>query len=163
MHKFFLILLFSPILCFGQEQKPDSSSINDIVRKIDNLGETNSRLFINDKVIHNKKIKENWQHFDNKHLSRIIINYTIDSNDYSEEYYFKDGLLIYALEKEVWHFPSLGPNESSGWSGGFYFSKGKLIDHVTLGHGKSEKDDWDPEKEILQRLKGRKAELQVLK
>jgi len=48
------------------------------------------------------------------------------------------------------------------WGGGFYFSKGKLIDHVTLGHGKSETDDWDPEKEILQRLEKRKKELTLL-
>jgi len=149
-----LIPFLIPVFCFSQQREPDSSSINEMVRKIDTLSKTSSRSFINTKVIKNKKVKETWQHFDNKQLARIIINYTIDSASYTEEYYFKDGFLIYAYE---------GIDEYSAWSGGFYFSNGKLIDHVTLGHGKSELDDWDPEKEILQRLKKRKAELQVLK
>ena len=59
--------------------------------------------------------------------------------------------------------PSLKIDEYSAWTGEFYFSKGKLIDHVTRGHGKSESDDWDPEKEILQRLEKRKKELASLK
>ena len=156
-----LIPFLIPFICFSQQKEPDSSSINEIVRKIGKLGKTSSRSFINTKVIKNKKIKETWQHFDNKQLARIIINYTIDSTDYTEEYYFKDGFLIYAYEEEISNFPSLGKNEYSAWSGGFYFSKGKLIDHVTLGHGKSESDEWDPE-EILERLEKRKKELTSL-
>jgi len=163
IQKNLLILFFTPIFCFGQEKEPDSSSIGKIVRKIDSLSRVSNKSFVNGIVIDRKKVKENWQHFDNKMYSRIIINYIIDSTDYTEEYYFKEGQLIYEYEGELWHFPSLGPNEYQGWSGSFYFSKGKLIDHVTLGHGKSELDDWDPEKEILQRLKKRKAELQTLK
>lgn len=163
MSKILLIPFLIPILGFSQQKKPDSSSINEIVRKIDKLGETSNRSFINTKVIKNKKVEETWQHFDNKQLTRIIINYTIDSTDYAEEYYFKDGFLIYADEKEISRYPSLGLNQYSVWGGGFYFSNGKLIDHVTLGHGKSESDDWDPEKEILQRLEKRKKELASLK
>jgi hypothetical protein len=154
-----LIPFLIPFICFSQQKEPDSSSINEIVRKIDKLSKTSSRSFIITKVIKNKKVKETWQYFDNKQLARIIINYTIDSTDYTEEYYFKDGLLIYASENEISRFPSLELDEYIVWGGGFYFSNGKLIDHVTLGHGKSESDDWDPEKEILQRLKKRKKEL----
>ena len=154
MLRILLIPFLIPILCFSQQKVPDSSSINEIVRKIDKLSKTSNRSFINTKVIKNKKVKEAWQHFDNKQLARIMITYTIDSTDYTEKYYLKDGFLIYAYE---------GIYEYSAWSGGFYFSKGKLIDHVTLGHGKSETDDWDPEKEILQRFEKRKKELASLK
>ena len=157
-----LILFLIPVLCFSQQKGADSSSINKLVRNIDKLSKTSSRSFINTKLIKNKKVKQTWQHFDNKQLIRIIINYTIDSSAYTEEYYFKDGFLIYAYEEEISNFPSLGKNEYSAWSGGFYFSKGKLIDHVTLGHGKSESDEWDPEKEILERLEKRKKELTSL-
>src|SRR6185295_12935624 len=90
MHKIFLILLLNPVLSFSQEKKPDSASINAIVRKIDKLSEINNRLFINDKLINNKKVKENWQHFDDKEFSRIAIDYIIDSvslSDHSKEYY----------------------------------------------------------------------------
>ena len=163
MSKIIFILLLGPFLCFSQERNPDSSAINEIVRKIDKLSETGSRSFTNHKTIGHKRIKENWQRFEHKQLSRIIINYKVDSTDYTEEYYFRDGALIYASEKEIRYFPSLGPNEYVAWSGSFYFSKQKLIDHVTLGHGKSESEDWDPEKEILQRLKVRKTELDGLK
>jgi hypothetical protein len=163
MLRILLIPFLIPFLGFSQQKKPDSSFINEIVRKIDKLSKTSSRSFINTKVIKNKKVKETWQHFDNKQLARLIINYTIDSTDYSEEYYFKDGLLIYASENEISRFPSLRLDAYSLWGGGFYFSNGKLIDHVTLGHGKSESDDWDPEKEILQRLEKRKKELTSLK
>jgi len=163
MLRILLIPFLIPILCFSQQKRPDSSYINEIVRKIDNLSNTGTKTFINTKVIKNKKVKETWQHFDNKQLARIIINYTIDSTDYTEKYYLKDGLLIYADENEVSRYPSLGSDGYSLWGGGFYFSKGKLIAHVTLGHGKSETDDWDPENEILQRLEKRKKELASLK
>ena len=117
--------------------------------------------------MNNKTVEEKWQHFDNKRLSGIIINYTIDSTAYSvactEKYYFKDGSLIYAYESEILFFPAEGIDQGTKWAGDFYFSKGKLTDHVTSGHGKSELDDWDPEKEILLRLKKRKAELALLK
>lgn len=163
MLRVLLIPFLIPILCFSQQKEPDSSSINEIVRKIDKLSKTSSRSFINTKVIKNKKVKENWQYFDNKQLAHLIINYTIDSTNYSEEYYFKDGFLIYAYEKEILSAPSLEIDEYGAWTGEFYFSKGKLIDHVTRGHGKSEADDWDPEKEILERLEERKKELTSLK
>jgi hypothetical protein len=172
MLRTFLIPFFIPILCFSQQKEADSSSINEIVRKLDKLSKTNNRLFVNDKLINNKKIKENWQYFDNKQLSEIVIDYIVDSaayseryysTAYSEKYYFKDGALINAYESEVFFLPDLGIDQGTMWAGDFYFSKGKLIDYVTVGHGKSELDDWDPEKEILQRLKKRKAELQLLK
>ena len=163
MLRILLIPFLIPIICFSQQKRPDSSYINEIVIKIDNLSKTGTKTLINTKVIKNKKVKETWQHFDNKQLARIIINYTIDSTGYTEEYYFKDGFLIFAYEKEILSAPYLGIDEYSAWTGEFYFSKGKLIDHVTRGHGKSESDEWDPEKEILQRLEKRKKELASLK
>ena len=163
MLRILLIPFLIPILGFSQQKEPDSSSINEIVRKIDKLSEANNRIFVNDKLINNKKVEENWQHFDNKKLSRIAIDYIIDCGAYSEKYYFKEGSLIYAYESIVFFLPDLGIDQGAVWAGDFYFAKGKLIDHVTLGHGKSESDDWDPEKEILERLEKRKKELRSLK
>ena len=44
-----------------------------------------------------------------------------------------------------------GPVDGAGaiWSGVFYFQNGKLLDHTTNGHGKSELDNWDPEADML--------------
>lgn len=39
------------------------------------------------------------------------------------------------------------------------FRKGKLFDHVTLGHGKSETEEWDPEKEMLTALADSKRDI----
>lgn len=35
------------------------------------------------------------------------------------------------------------------WSGRFYFANGKLIDHISLGHGKSKVDTWKPGQVML--------------
>jgi hypothetical protein len=159
----FIVLLFIPFLSFCQQRNAVNSSIGSIVLVIDGLSKANGKSSAKKKTLNNKKIGEKWLYFDNKKFSFISIEYKIDSTAYTEEYYLQNGSLIYALEKEIWYNPSLGANEYTMWSGNFYFLKGKLIDHVTLGHGKSELDDWDPEKEILQLLKKRKAELGLSK
>jgi len=114
MLRILLIPFLIPILGSSQQKEPDSSSINEIVRKIDKLSEANNRIFVNDKLINNKKVEERWQHFDNKKLSRIAIDYIIDSaayserynsTAYSEKYYFKEGSLIYAYESIVFFLP----------------------------------------------------------
>ncbi len=158
----FIVIFFSPFLSFCQS-KTDTASINAIVRSIDRLSKANSQSYSKFKVVTHKKVKEQWLYFDSKNLSGITISYTIDSTAYNEKYYLKDGGLIYAYESEIFFSLPAGIDQGTKWAGDFYFSKGKLIDYVTLGHGKSELDDWDPEKEILQGLKKRKAELALLK
>jgi hypothetical protein len=158
-----IILLLIPFLSFCQEKNAVRFSIDSVVRNIDTLSKAKGRSYFKEKTMNNKKIKEKWRYFDNKKNSFISIEYKIDSTAYTEEYYLQNSSLIHASEQEIWYNPSLGANEYTAWSGGFYFSKQKLIDHVTLGHGKSETEDWDPEKEILQRLKKRKAEVALLK
>jgi len=66
-----------------------------------------------------------------------------------QDFYLKDGSLIYAHEIITSYFTNNGKTDSIGWSGGFYFAKGKLIDCITHGHGKSEMDSWNPEKDML--------------
>lgn len=157
-----ILIFFSPFLSFCQS-KTDSVSINAIVRSIDRLSKANSQSYGRFKIVNHKKIKEQWLYFDSKGLSRITISYTIDSTAYYEKYYLKDGALIYAYDSEIFFSPTAGIDQGTKWAGDFYFLKGKLFNHVTLGHGRSELDDWDPEKEILQGLKKRKAELAQLK
>jgi hypothetical protein len=43
----------------------------------------------------------------------------------------------------------MGKIDSVIWVGNFYFSKGKLIANVTLGHGISEIDSWNPKVGML--------------
>jgi predicted Zn-dependent protease len=158
----FITLFFISLVSICQEKEKITSSIDSIVDSIDLLQKTQAKSYSNEKIIKKKKIAEAWRYFNNKKFWFISIEYKIDSTAYTEEYYLQNGAMIYAYESEIRYFPSLGINEYSVWSGSFYFVKDKLIDHVTLGHRKSETDDWDPEKEILQRLKKRKAELSLL-
>lgn len=53
--------------------------------------------------------------------------------------------LIFSTESITYYYGK----DSIGWAGIYYFSKGKLQDHETLGHGKSELDTWNPEAEVL--------------
>ncbi|HEY6505931.1 MAG TPA: hypothetical protein VIZ28_18280 [Chitinophagaceae bacterium] len=159
----FVILFAAPFLSVCQEKNTYKLSVDSITKHIDGLSAANGKSYTKEKKLSNKKIKEEWLHFDDKKLSLIYIEYKIDSTAFIEKYYLQTGALIYAMEQEVSYYPSLGANEYSIWAGDYYFSKGKLIDYVTLGHGKSEDDNWQPEKEVLQRLKQRKTELALLK
>jgi len=163
MRGLLFLFLIASLSCIGQAKKEDSASINKLVAKIDKLSKANSKSFSKDKLIDHKKVKEQWRVFDNKGFSRIIIQYTTDSAGqsvaYTEKYYLQNGSLIYAYESEVFFLTGKNINEGTTWAGDFYFSKGKLTDYVTLGHGRSELDGWDPEKEILQNWKERKKEL----
>jgi hypothetical protein len=64
----------------------------------------------------------------------------------------ENGKLITASESIV----SVNDNDKEdihGWMGNYKFLNGKLIDQITHGHGKSESDDWNPEKEVLENYK----------
>lgn len=73
-----------------------------------------------------------------------------DKNDTIQQtFYLKAGKLIHATERVTSYYNENNKTDSITWSGGFYFTNGKLIDHITLGHGKSEQDNWNPEQEML--------------
>lgn len=131
--------------------------IDSIVSNIDSVSLLKHRVFNLKKQYKGKTYTETWSYLrDSKYLLYFRVNYTLDSNDYEEEYYLAYGGLIYATEKEVMRFPSMDPVDSIGWSGIFYFSEHKLLYHRTLGHGKSEIEGWDPEKEIRVRYSKRR-------
>lgn len=158
----FIVLSLFPAIVICQN-KELTAPIDNIVEKIDGLCKGKTKSYSRIRVKNNKKVNEKWQYFNNKQFTFINVEYKIDSAVYSEKYYLKNGSLIYAYESELLYFPSLKIDDPSTWAGDFYFANNKMIDYVTLGHGKSEKDDWDPEKEILQRLRKRKVEINSLK
>ena len=98
-----------------------------------------------------------------KRLHYIRYNYVVNKSGYvkisrqfsnkndttQQTFYLKEGKLIHATETITSYFHEKGKTDSIGWSGGFYFANGKLIDHITLGHGKSELETWNPEQEML--------------
>ncbi len=75
---------------------------------------------------------------------------------YEEVYYEQNGELIYA-EESIKHMP-FNHYTLLSWTCQFYTKKGKLVSLMSLGHGKTEDDEWNPEI-IFEMYKKRKAEL----
>jgi hypothetical protein len=108
-----------------------------------------------------------------KVLHYISYNYLSDDNEYvkitrqfsrnndttRQTFYLKKGKLIFATEQVVSYYTENNKTDSISWSGDFYFSNDKLIDYVTLGHGKSEVDIWNPEQDILNAFRESKRDI----
>lgn len=67
--------------------------------------------------------------------------------DLVQTFYLRDTSLIFSKETETSYYLH---GDTVYWSGMYYFKDGRLKDYETLGHGKSETEDWDPEKEVLE-------------
>ncbi len=78
---------------------------------------------------------------------------------YREIYYSKNNNLIYAKDADR----SIPNNsfEISLWECEFFFKNGKLYSEESLGHGKTERDDWNPNI-IFGMYEKRKSELKIL-
>lgn len=79
---------------------------------------------------------------------------------YQEIYFEKNGDLIYAKETE--HYMPKNHFMQIAWNCEFYAKNGELIALMSLGHGKTENDEWDAE-EIFEMYKNRMAELKKVK
>ncbi|WP_130736514.1 hypothetical protein [Flavobacterium sp. J27] len=93
--------------------------------------------------------------------NRIITIESHEKETYFQEIYFeKNGKLIYAKETENYiprnHFTQIS------WNCEFYTENGKLITLISLGHGKTENEEWNPEI-IFDMYKNRLSELQQIK
>ncbi len=66
---------------------------------------------------------------------------------YQEIYFEKEGQLCYAKETE--NFMPLNSFTQVAWNCEFYFEKGELATYISLGHGKTENDEWNPESIIV--------------
>jgi YD repeat-containing protein len=76
-------------------------------------------------------------------LIRIETERRIKSTRYHNTFYLRDGQLYCAEELIA---EEAGNGEAlSAWSASFVFEKSKLVALSSLGHGKSETDDWNPE------------------
>ena len=100
---------------------------------------------------------EFWRIYETDNGKRII---QIDSHEktdlYEEVYYEQNGELIYA-EESIKYMP-INHYVLQPWTCQFYAEKGKLISLMSLGHGKTERDEWNPEI-IFEMFKNRITEL----
>lgn len=79
-------------------------------------------------------------------IVRIIHSYKAGPTQVTKKFYCRDnGGLIFSSEWEITYYGE----DSVTWAGSYYFDKMKLLYYETLGHGKSETEEWNPEVEAL--------------
>lgn len=162
MKKSFLILiiLFGILSCNAQNQreKEEKTRIDINVEFDKNVSECPSGT---DLVTDFNKKNEFWDICNLDNGNRIIKIQSHKTDTFYQEIYFeKNGDLICAKETEKY----MPKNQFTKmiWNCEFYAKKGELISLMSLGHGKTEDDKWNPEI-IFEMYKKRIAELNQIK
>lgn len=79
----------------------------------------------------------------NNNLEIVYVKYQKDEFAYTEEFVLLKSELIYAVEWE--EFGSLEANDLTTWNCTYFLKKGSVVDYSSLGHGETERDEWEPE------------------
>jgi hypothetical protein len=95
------------------------------------------------------------------HIAKITKRFGIRNDSTEQTFYFSQHQLIYATEFITTYSGTKAKDDEAvmSWGGTYYFSNRKLIDILTIGHGKSEMDDWDPQLEVLTNCQAAKADI----
>lgn len=103
---------------------------------------------------------EFWKTCELENGSSITIIESHKDEEYNKEIFFaKNGKLLYALEEiNGVSINDFDKSPNYHWDCRYWINNGKIIDHVSLGSGKTERDDWAPES-IFQIYKKRMLEL----
>lgn len=154
-----LILLCSGRPSSGQSLADQKNVIDDMVANIDS--DTSQKLYSFSMPSSGKVLLPikyiYWTK--NKKITKIERQFKIRNDRTEQSFYFKNDQLIYSTESITTYYFEKNTTDSMGWGGNYYFSKGKLIDLRTFGHGKSETDDWDPQAEVLLNCKNGKLDI----
>jgi hypothetical protein len=155
-----LILISSNL--FGQLVEKQKKITDSIVLAIDKEANENIVAF----KIQALQKRLNYIHYKYQAKSgkiiKIACHFANHNDSIQQVFYFKNNELIYSTEGITSFFPDKNGRDSSYWGGTYYFLKNKLIDFVTLGHGKSESDNpnaWDPKREVLNNCQTAKADI----
>ena len=101
------------------------------------------------------KKNETWSvyEFDNKRIFKIESKKK--NTTFMETFYEVDGQLRYAQEKEI---SFINTPDAMEWNCEYFLENGTIKTIMSLGHGKTERDDWDSN-EILTTYQKRKSSL----
>lgn len=158
-----LILLIFPAFLHAQNDDEAQKRIDSIIETIEKRSENSHQSF----TIKKRKYTEQWTYSTaNGKIEFFSVSYFARHTKRSETYFLQNDELIYAAEREDYYS---GDNENTeeltSWSGNYYFENRILVYLTTNGHGKSETDDWEPERETLdmfrKRLKTLKKKLKL--
>lgn len=93
-------------------------------------------------------------------IQSLRITYYQNPHHYEEYYITENGKLIYAFESQV--FVPYNHELQQMWNCAYYLNDQKVFDYISLGHGKTEEDDWDPQ-EIVTQFQRRNAQKTMIK
>ncbi len=111
-----------------------------------------------DSILTKEENREYWKvHELDKHTTAWHISTQSDGMHYTEIYIIKNSELIYAFEEIQCRSNNL--EESSVWRCEYFIFDEQVFDYVSLGHGKTEDDAWNPD-DIIKQFKNRQAEFQ---
>lgn len=168
------IILISLTACESKKSKSIEKNVEESEmeeQKVELTGEEKLREEINTKYLTElSKCSQNisavtdfngktefWQICETDNGKKIIqINSHEKTEFYEEVYYEQNGELIYA-EESIKYMP-INHYVVQPWTCQFYADNGKLVSLMSLGHGKTEDDNWNPEI-IFEMYKKRISEL----
>jgi len=85
---------------------------------------------------------------DVKYYKTLFVN---DGVEFTDVFGMKSEELIYAFE-------SINPADGPFWNCQYIIEDGEVVEFISLGHGETESDDWEPES-ILKQWQERKADI----
>lgn len=144
---------------FGQNH-PSIKKTDIIVDAIEASASSRNNFSTQNVYTNNKKLIKHYTYYiKGKALEKIVCSFLFDNEKTEQIFYTKNNALIFSKETIISYYKTAAQTDSTSWSGRYYFFKGKLISEHTSGHGKSEKDGWNPEKEVLNNYKRAKKEI----
>lgn len=148
--------------CLLAQNRPSIEKIDAVVDFIEANASSKNSFSTQHIYKNNKKIIQQYTYYTNgTMLTKIVCSCLFDNKKTEQTFYIKSNALVFAKEAIISHYKTAAQVDSTSWMGQYYFSKGKLIDEHTFGHGKSEEEGWNPQKEVLDNYK--KARKEVLK
>ena len=153
-------MTFGILSCYAQTQREKEEKIRSEINTEFDQNSSNCSNGIDAVSDFNNKT-EFWNICNLKNGNRIITIESHEKETYFQEIYFeKNGKLVYAKETENYmpknHFTQMG------WNSEFYAENAELISLISLGHGKTENDEWNPNV-IFEMYKNRLTELKRIK
>jgi len=167
MVKVFLIFFFAINMSYAQEENntgfnlaehQDKSSYRDIVRLLFRKEYSKAYPEYGISTLNGKE--EIWEVSSLENGKQILVIESYDGDVfYREVYYSKNGVLLYAIDSD--RYIKENALQSDIWECESFIKDGKIYSEVSLGHGKTERDDWDPNV-IFKMFETRKMELKKL-
>jgi len=155
-----LMLIYSHFI-LGQDKVSNENNFKEKVRKEFNDNYAKCTLSkIKYGITNFHKTTEFWSVCELENKNRIInIDFYVKQTFYQEIYFEVNGKLRYIKEVES-YIPKNSFSQAS-WNVEYFFNNGKMVDLISLGHGKTEDPNWNPDT-ILKMYKSRIEDLKKM-